>query len=71
MAYNPYEPEDYSWPLPKNYLKEGEDLLVGKQFWDFLGEEGTYKELLQIFEEVGVELKPILEKKVDSLEKII
>ena len=37
MAYNPYEPEDFKWPLPLNYLKSGEDLLVGEFFWKFLG----------------------------------
>ena len=32
-------------------------ILVGKEFWDFLGGEGTYETLLQIFEDVGIELK--------------
>jgi len=63
MAYNPYEPEEFSWPLPLNYLKLGEDLLVGKEFWDFLGGDGTYKELLNLFEEVGEELRYKIEDK--------
>jgi type II restriction enzyme len=32
-------------------------ILVGKEFWDFLGGAGTYELLLKIFEQVGIELK--------------
>jgi len=67
MAYNPYEPEEFAWPLPLKYLKLGEDLLVGKQFWDFLGGNGTYEELLTLFEETGVELKAKIEDKIKDV----
>ena len=67
LAYNPYEPKEYAWPLPLNYLTLGKDLLVGKQFWDFLGGKGTYKELLNIFEEVGKELKDEIENKFKEI----
>ncbi|MFN3873864.1 MAG: TdeIII family type II restriction endonuclease [Ignavibacterium sp.] len=29
-----------------------------KEFWDFLGGQGTYTELLGIFERIGLELRP-------------
>jgi type II restriction enzyme len=67
MAYNPYEPRKFAWPLPLNYLKLGEDLLVGEEFWNFLGGKGTYTELLSIFEEVGKELKAKLEGKIKEI----
>lgn len=67
MAYNPYEPEDFRWTLPLNYLKLGEDLLVGKYFWDFLGGNGTYEELLELFEEIGNELKDKIEEKIKEI----
>lgn len=67
MAYNPYEPDEFKWPLPLNYLRLGEDLLVGKSFWDFLGGDKTYEELLEIFEEVGNELKDKIEKKIKEV----
>jgi len=67
MAYNPYEPDEFKWPLPLNYLRLGEDLLVGKSFWDFLGGNGTYEELLEIFEESGNELKNKIEKKIKEV----
>lgn len=70
MAYNPYEPDRFQWPLPLSYFKGGEDLLIGKSFWDFIGGKGTYEELLKIFEEVGKELRDKIELKIKSLDKI-
>lgn len=67
MAYNPYEPEKFTWPPPLNYLKLNEDLLVGKSFWDFLGGTTTYEELLNIFGEVGKELKGKIEAKFKEI----
>jgi len=69
IAYNPYEPEKFAWPLPLNYLKLGGDLLVGKQFWDFLGGNGSYEELLDIFEETGKELIDQIESKFQQIIK--
>jgi type II restriction enzyme len=34
------------------------ELKVADEFWDFLGGKGTYQELLDCFEEVGIELRP-------------
>ena len=34
------------------------ELKVAEEFWDFLGGEGTYNELLNCFERVGIELRP-------------
>jgi len=31
---------------------------VAEEFWDFIGGENTYDELLDIFENVGVQLRP-------------
>ena len=70
MAYNPYEPEDFRWPLPLNYLKLGEDLFVGKPFWDFLSGNEIYEELLKIFGEIGNELKDKIETKIKEVIKI-
>ena len=33
------------------------ELKVGTEFWDFLGGEGSYDELLNCFERVGIELR--------------
>lgn len=34
------------------------DVKIAEEFWDFLGEQGTYQQLLDIFEHVGIELRP-------------
>ena len=34
------------------------ELKVADEFWDFLGGTGTNMQLLNIFEQVGMELKP-------------
>ncbi|MDQ6631275.1 MAG: TdeIII family type II restriction endonuclease [Verrucomicrobiota bacterium] len=58
IPYNPYEPEPYErWTLAGLYdLKE--EILVAHELWDFLGGKGAYEELLKIFEEVGILLRP-------------
>ncbi len=33
------------------------ELKVAEEFWDFLGGEGTYQQLLDAFERVGIELR--------------
>lgn len=69
LAYNPYEPERFRWPFPLSYMKIGEDLLIGKEFWDFLGGKGTYESLLDVFEKVGKKLSPEIEKKLKEVAK--
>ena len=34
------------------------ELKVAAEFWDFLGGTGLYEALLNIFEKVGIELRP-------------
>jgi len=41
------------------YLAE---LKVAEEFWDFLGGEGAYNELLDCFERVGIELRPEIDE---------
>lgn len=67
MNYNPYEPESYRWTIPLNYLKVGEDLLIGRDFWDFIGGQGTYQELLELFDEAGRELAQLIERRFRDL----
>lgn len=57
IPYNPYEPKPYErWTL-SGMLDLNEELLVGKDFWDFLGGAGTYEDLLDCFERVGIEMR--------------
>jgi type II restriction enzyme len=42
-----------------------DELLVEKDFWDFLGGEGTYQELLDCFERVGIALRDEIDSYFD------
>jgi hypothetical protein len=62
IPYNPYEPKPYErWTL-KGMLDLDNELKVAEEFWDFLGGEGSYLELLDCFERVGIELGPEIDK---------
>ncbi len=57
IPYNPYEPKPYQRWTMKGMLDLDEELKAGDEFWDFLGGAGAYKELLDCFERVGIELR--------------
>jgi type II restriction enzyme len=38
------------------------EILVANEFWDFLGGEGAYQDLLNIFERIGIELRPEIDQ---------
>jgi len=62
IPYNPYEPKPYErWTL-KGMLDLDNELKVAEEFWDFLGGEGSYSELLDCFERVGIELRPEIDE---------
>lgn len=57
IPYNPYEPKPYErWTL-KGMLDLDNELKVAEEFWNFLGGQDAYLELLNCFERVGVELR--------------
>ncbi|PKN71931.1 MAG: TdeIII family type II restriction endonuclease [Candidatus Cloacimonetes bacterium HGW-Cloacimonetes-3] len=57
IPYNPYEPAPYSRWTMRGMLDLDQELKVASEFWDFLGGNGTYQDLLDIFEKVGIELR--------------
>jgi type II restriction enzyme len=67
IPYNPYEPEPYQrWTLQGLFDLENE-VLVGKEFWDFLGGSNTYEDLLNVFKEAGLELYDEIDEKMKNL----
>lgn len=61
IPYNPYEPNPYErWTL-KGMLDLERELKVAEEFWNFLGNDNVYSELLNGFEKVGLELRPELD----------
>jgi predicted metal-binding protein len=62
IPYNPYEPQPYErWTL-KGMLDLENELKVAEEFWDFLGGEGAYEDLLDCFEQVGIEMRDEIDK---------
>jgi type II restriction enzyme len=57
IPYNPYEPKPYQRWTIRGMLDLEQELKVGEEFWDFLGGKGSYQELLNCFEQVGLELR--------------
>ena len=56
FPYNPYrtrEAFEKHWHFGRKYVDFEHDFLVGKEFWDYVGGEGTYEALLGIAREVG------------------
>ncbi len=62
IPYNPYEPKPYErWTL-KGMLDLENELKVAEEFWDFIGGDGAYSNLLDCFERVGIELRPEIDE---------
>lgn len=62
IPYNPYEPEPYKRWTMKGMLDLKKEVMVADEFWNFLAGEGTYDELLDCFEQAGIELRPEIDK---------
>ena len=66
LYYNPTgdRQSDYSWTVPNKVFNMRQDpcVLIGAPYWDFLGGVGTYQELLEIFQRVGLETREALRK---------
>src|SRR3972149_1215593 len=62
IPYNPYDPQPYNRWTMRGMLDLNNELKVAEEFWDFLGGLGTYHQLLDIFERVGIELRPEIDE---------
>ncbi len=57
IPYNPYAPKPYNrWTL-RGMLDLKHELLVAEEFWEFLGGDGSFEEVLTCFERVGIQLR--------------
>jgi len=60
LPYNPYgKKEDYNWSFPKRWFDMINDpvVLIGNEFWDFIGGEGTYNLFITEVNKLGKEYK--------------
>ncbi len=67
IPYNPYHPKPYSRFTMQGYLDEEKELYVAEKFWELLGGKGTYKEVLDIFDEIGKEFKEKIQEKIKEV----
>jgi len=69
FPYNPYHPEPYRRFTHRGVLEVGKEFLVGEEYWDFLGGKGTFKDIMEVFDEVGKELHRDIMAKIDEVAK--
>jgi hypothetical protein len=64
-AYNPFgDGAAFEHNYARQFLEIGKDFIVGRPFWTLIGEPSTYDELLQIAEDVGREIQPIIDARL-------
>lgn len=54
---NPYAPKPYRRWTIRGMIDINNELRVAEEFWDFLGGDGAYEEILDCFERVGIEMR--------------
>jgi hypothetical protein len=60
LVYNPYgKKSDYKWSFPMRWFNMYEDasVLIGNEFWDLIGGEGTYQTFITEVNKLGKEYK--------------
>ncbi|MFI3240429.1 MAG: TdeIII family type II restriction endonuclease [Bacteroidales bacterium] len=57
IPYNPYEPNPYNRWTMRGMIDLDQELKVAEEFWNFLGGDKAYEQLLDCFERVGMELR--------------
>jgi type II restriction enzyme len=62
IPYNPYEPKPYMRWTMKGMLDLKKEVKIAEEFWDFLAGEETYMDLLDCFEQAGIEMRPEIDK---------
>lgn len=66
IPYNPYEPEPYDRWTFQGMFDLPNEIKVADEFWNFLGGQKTYEQLLDVFEKVGLDLRPEIDQKFAS-----
>ncbi len=57
IPYNPDDPKPYSRWTIRGMMDLKNELKVANEFWDFIGGDGAYEDLLNCFETVGIEMR--------------
>lgn len=67
FPYNPYHPQPYSRFTEVGMMDAPNDFLVGEQYWNFIGGQNTFPELLDTFDDVGKVYKENLKQKFKEI----
>ena len=60
LAYNPYgKKEDYNWSFPLRWFNMQNDssVLIGNEFWELIGGNGTYKKFITEINKLGLQYR--------------
>ena len=67
IPYNPYHPKPYErWTLKGLFDMENYEVMIGEEFWNFVAGGNIYEELLEVFENVGQELRYEIDEKFSN-----
>jgi type II restriction enzyme len=56
LTYNPFVTRaNYSHSFTRRIMDMENEVLIGSELWDYLGGPGTYRELLEIIDQVNLE----------------
>ena len=58
IPYNPYAPQPYERFTLKGLFDMDNQVLIAEDFWNFIGGEGCYESLLELFTKVGKIIDP-------------
>ena len=53
FPYNPYLPQAFETAYQMGNIVNADEYMVGEQYWDFIGGDGAYEQILDIFDQVG------------------
>jgi hypothetical protein len=60
LPYNPYgKRENYAWSFPARWfdMKNDKSVMIGNEFWDFIGGTGTYQLFIDEINKLGVKYR--------------
>ena len=72
LVYNPYgkSKTDYAWSFPKRWfdIQNDSSVLIGEDFWNLIGGEGTYQSFINEINKLGVSYKERIYKEFLRIE---
>ena len=67
FPFNPFYPNEYHHWATKNFFERGKEILIGEEYWDFIGGENAFNELIEIFNDVGTEISGLINNKINEI----